>query len=110
MKVYEYTGIDKSKKSHSGTITAESGEMALFMLMKSGIYPTDLIELSSSQQMSHKRISNLRSLRNKLTNVDLKETPYIEEKPKTNRDLLTFSVIILILISVVVIGSKLLSI
>lgn len=111
MKVYEYSGIDKAKKAHNGTIKAESGEMALFMLMKAGIYPTDLIELSSSQQTSHKRITNLKSLRDKLSNVMPVDEKYeSEEKPKANHDLLKFSVIILVLVGMVIIGSKLLSI
>lgn len=110
MRVFEYSGVDKAKKAHNGTIKAESGEMALYMLMKIGIYPTDLIELTSSQQTSRKRITNLKSLRDKLSNVSPINESYFEEKPKTNYDLLKFSIIILILVGMVMIGSKLLSI
>lgn len=67
MKTYEYEGFNKAnKQAATGTIKAESGEEALLYLLQSGIYPTELIELSSSQIKSHNHLNNLKMFRERL--------------------------------------------
>ena len=67
MKTYEYEGFDKAnKKPSNGTVQAQTGEEAILYLLQSGIYPTELIELSSGQVKSNNHLNNLKRFRERL--------------------------------------------
>jgi hypothetical protein len=121
MKVFEYQGLDSLHKQHAGTVKAESGEMAILMLMKSGIYPTDLIELSYTQHASKIRVNGLKQLRDKITGrpPNTPEIPTIEIEHNDHiyfqghhRDysLLKFFAIVCVVVLVTTLIVKLLSI
>lgn len=113
MKVFEYQGLDSLHKQHAGTVKAESGEMAILMLMKSGIYPTDLIELSYTQHASKIRVNGLKQLRDKITGrpPNTPEIPTIEiEHNHRDYSLLKFFAIVCVVVLVTTLIVKLLSI
>lgn len=113
MKVFEYQGHDSLNKQQIGTVKAESGEMAILMLIKSGIYPTDLIELSHTQHASKMRVNGLKQLRDKLTGRSPQE-PQLPTKIEytSNRDYSFLKFLSIVCVVVLMIGFiiKLLSI
>lgn len=91
MKVFEYQGFDKSYNKHKGTINANEGEEAIFLLMQSGIFPTELQEISKSQKIAVDHVASLKSFRDKL------QLPKIADNNKVTKPAsrLTLSTILL---------------
>jgi hypothetical protein len=73
MPIFEYEGVNKDGKFHTGTGEAESGEELMIQLMSRGIYPTALRTITEAQLRANKRLERYKKFVNQSDDAENKQ-------------------------------------